>query len=62
MKYFGVTTAFYDNGKVKAHMFEVESERIPENDYTYAKHADIYWDYFETKEMAQAFLANALKA
>lgn len=60
MKYFGVTTAFYDNGKVKAHMFEIEAERTPENDYTYAKRADIYWDYFEIEELAKAFLERSL--
>lgn len=60
MKYFGVTTAFYDNGKIKGHMFEVEVEKMPENDCLCAKHADIYWDYFETQDMARAFLTSAL--
>ena len=59
MKYFGVTTAIYDSGKIKGHMFEVEAEKMLETDCVYTKHADIYWDYFETQDMARAFLTSA---
>lgn len=62
MKYYGVRTKFYNNGKVKAEVFEVNAEQKPQADYTETNVCDIYQDYFDTKNEADEFARMALMA
>ncbi|MEY8366080.1 hypothetical protein AALA22_10630 [Anaerovoracaceae bacterium 41-7] len=60
MKYYGVTTKFYDDGKIKAEMFEVEADKMPVVDYQETNACDIWRDYFTTYAEAESFLKEML--
>lgn len=55
MKYYGVTTKFFDDGEIRAFIFEVEAEKKPKNTYESLKECDIYHDYFDSLEKAEKF-------
>lgn len=60
MKYYEVTTRFFDSGKVTAAVAEIESEDCPESTYAETSRCDIYRDYFVDKAEADEFAAEAL--
>lgn len=62
MKFYGVTTRFYDDGKVKAKMFEIEAKEMPEAEYEETSTCDIYVDYFTSEREANQYLQDALNA
>jgi hypothetical protein len=62
MKYYGVTTKFFDDGKVRAFCFEVEADEKPENEFESLKECDIYKNYFESLEEAEAYRDDAYRA
>ena len=46
MKFYGVTTKFYDNGRIKSFMYDIEAERKPESTFKETKICDVYNDFF----------------
>lgn len=62
MTYYGVTTKFFDDGKVSAFLFEVEADEKPENTYDSLNKCDIYHDYFETLAEAESYRDDAYRA
>lgn len=55
-----VMTAVYDSGRVTAGVTSVvEAVRKPENDFKSMARKDIYHDWFETREEAEAFVKEA---
>lgn len=62
MKFYGVTTKFYDNGKVKSFMYNIEAERKPKSTFKETKICDAYNDFFETYEEAKEFVDDAYRA
>ena len=58
-----VTTAVYDNGKVVSLITNmVEDVDKPENSFKSTREKDIYNDWFESGEEAEAFVKEAKKA
>ena len=53
--YYCVTTRFFDNGTVKANLYEVKAVSKPENTMTELKQYDEYHDYFDTYNEALQF-------
>lgn len=55
-----VTVDIYDNGRVVANITsQVEARQKPENDFKSTKRKDIYHDWFESYEEAEAFVKEA---
>ena len=62
-KYYCVTSAFYDDGRVVAGITgSREAERKPESRCTEKSDRDIYEDWFESMEQAREFVRGATKA
>ena len=61
-KYWCVSTKFFDSGRVKAVMYQVEAEEKPENRMVENKMCDEYHDYFDTYEEAKEYWSDAQKA
>ena len=58
MTYWAVTTAFYDNGRVTANIVtSIEADQKPQAGYRETRKCDIYTDWFDTREGAEAFVA-----
>lgn len=62
MKFWGVSTKFFDSGKVKANIFPVEADTKPESTMTENKMCDEYIDYFNSYDEAAAWAEQAKKA
>ena len=63
MKYYEVTTAFFDNGRVSAAITdEIERASKPKTKMHSGRRADIYRDYFATLADAREFVAEAERA
>ena len=59
-KYYCVVSSFYDDGMVISEIAdEVETDKKPENAYKSCRRSDIYCDWFDSKEEATEFVANA---
>lgn len=57
MTFWAVTTAFYDNGSVTANIVtSVEADQKPQAGYRETRSADIYTDWFDSRQKAQAFV------
>ncbi len=57
MKYWAVTTAFYDNGRVTANIVGTrEADARPAAGYMEMARCDLYTDWFDTREKAEAFV------
>lgn len=57
MKYWAVTTTFYDNGRVTANIVtSIEADQKPQAGYKETRRCDIYTDWFDTREKAEAFV------
>jgi len=58
--YYEVRSQFFDDGSVVANiMGMVEAARKPVTKARSLKSCDVYFDYFRTKEEAQAFVDDA---
>ena len=63
MKFYEVTTCFYDNGKVTdAITRTVESDQKPTDTSDNNDKCDVYKDWFETEEAANQFIKDAKEA
>lgn len=61
--YYCVTTSVDDKGKVRAAITNIiEAVCKPEDSYKSLKHKDIYNDWFESPEEAEAFVKEAERA
>ena len=54
MQYWGVSTKFFDSGKVKTNIFPVEAATKPESTMEENRMCDEYRDFFDTFEEAAA--------
>lgn len=61
-QYWGVSTKFFDSGKVKANIFPVEAATKPENMKEENLMCDEYRDFFDTFEEAAAWANQAHRA
>lgn len=50
MKFWAVSTKYFDSGRVKVNIYPVEAETKPESGMTENKMCDHYIDYFDTYE------------
>ena len=48
MTFWHVVTKFFDSGKVKVNLAQIEADRKPENHMTENKTCDEYHNYFDT--------------
>ena len=62
MKYWLVTTKFFDSGRVKVNIASVEAECKPADGMRENAMCDEYYDYFETYEEAAAWAQQARMA
>lgn len=62
MKFWKVTTRFFDNGKVDCTMERIEVTTIPESASSDTEKYDEYIDYFKTKKEAQQWADDARNA
>lgn len=63
MKFYEVTTCFYDNGKVTAAITRtVESDQKPTDTSDNNDKCDVYKDWFETEEAANQVIKDAKEA
>ena len=62
MKIYEVEQKYFNNGKVKATITELELKTVPKNMITENNQYDLYKDYFTDKTTAQKFYKDALKA
>lgn len=63
MKFYEVTTCFYDNGKVTAAITRtVESDQKPADTSDNNDKCDVYKDWFETEEAANQFIKDTKEA
>jgi len=61
--YYCVTTSFNDRGRVTAGLTNIiEAEEKPENKFRETRRKDIYIDWFESEEEANAFIEQAKSA
>ncbi len=57
MTFWAVTSAYYDNGRVTASIVDtIEADRKPQAGYKETRKADIYTDWFDSYQKAQAFV------
>lgn len=61
-KFWCVATRFFDSGKVKAVMYEVEAEEKPNNTMVENKMCDEYHDYFDNFKEAKDYWIDAQNA
>ena len=57
MRFWAVSTKYFDSGRVKVNLYPVEAETMTEN-----KMCDHYIDYFDTYEEALAWYKQAKNA
>lgn len=62
MKFWCVSNKYFDSGKVKVTVFQVEADTKPKNEMTENKMCDEYRDYFDTYEEAAKFAKQAMEA
>lgn len=63
MKFYEVTTCFFDDGKVPAAITRtVESDQKPTDTSDNNDKCDVYKDWFETEEAANQFIKDAKEA
>ena len=62
MKFWKVTTRFFDNGKVDSNMEQIEAATMPDNSSSETKKYDEYIDYFKTKKKAKQWVEDAYSA
>jgi len=61
--YYCVTSVFYNDGRVTAAITsEQATEDKPEDGYTSTSRRDIYTDWFDSREQAEAFVKDAKEA
>lgn len=61
--YYCATTSFDDRGRVTAALTNIiEAEEKPENEFRETHRKDIYIDWFESEEEANAFIEQAKSA
>jgi hypothetical protein len=60
--FYCVMSEFYDDGRVNAAMISRECGEKPQNSFRHVFRLDTYNDWFNTKEEAEAFLAEAKTA
>ena len=61
--FYSVTTTVYDSGRVVVAVTDsVQAETIPENRCSEKSDRDIYTDWFESMDAAQAFVKEAKEA
>ena len=57
MKYWAVLSAYLDDGRIVATVVGTrEADQKPQAGYREARDADLYTDWFDTKEGAEAFV------
>lgn len=61
-QYWGVSTKFFDSGKVKTNIFPVEATAKPESTMEENRMCDEYRDFFDTFEEATAWADQARRA
>lgn len=61
-QYWGVSTKFFDSGKVKTNIFPVEAAAKPESTMEENRMRDEYRDFFDTFEEATAWADQARRA
>ena len=60
MKFWAVTTAFYDNGRVTANIVtSIEADQKPQAGYKETRRCDIYTDWFDNYQNALDFVKEA---
>lgn len=62
MKYYKVTSLFFDNGKTAAYIEEIEAEKAPKATFESGRKCDIYQDYFGTETEALQYMQDTLNA
>lgn len=62
MKFWKVTTRFFDNGKVDVAVEQQEGASIPKNSSAEKDKFDEYIDYFKTKKEADEWAEDARNA
>lgn len=60
--FYCVTTRFFDSGRVKAIMYQIEANEKPQNTMVENNLCDQYNDYFDTYEEAYKFWEEAQTA
>lgn len=60
--FYCVQTRFFDDGKVKAICYSVNEIEKPKNEFHSTALSDVYCDYFDTYDEAQAFQKKTLCA
>lgn len=61
-QYWGVSTKFFDSGKVKTNIFPVEAATKPESTMEENRMCDEYRDFFDTFEEAATWADQARRA
>lgn len=54
-QFWCVCNKYFDSGRIKTNVFQVEAESKPENACVENRMCDEYRDYFDTYEEARAF-------
>lgn len=62
MKYYCVTSQFFDNGKIDAWITVHNMPEMPQNNMEEHKKYDLYFDHFKTKTEAVLFFEETLRA
>lgn len=62
MKFWKVTTRFFDNGKVDVSVEQTDGATMPESSSSETKKYDEYIDYFKTKKEASQWAEDARNA
>ena len=61
-KFWCVSTKYFDSGKVKSIMYQIESEEKPKDGMVENRMCDEYHDYFDNYEDAKKWWEDAQKA
>ena len=62
MRFWAVSTKYFDSGRVKVNLYSIEAETKPESGMTESKTCDHYIDYFDTYEDALMWYGQSKKA
>ena len=62
MRFWAVSTKYFDSGRVKVNLYPVEAETKPENGMTENKMCDHYIVYFDPYEVALMWYGQSKKA
>ena len=60
--FYCVQSMFFDNGQVRAISYPVYLDEKPKGNSFSIRQCDVYCDYFDTPEEAQAFLKDCERA